>query len=414
MAIFLAGIANVEIFDGNKLFASGRTLIDSSINIENSFMDVRGGQGDKLIGKYFHTTSFNLKIVQATFDLSYIAANVGSNIIQGGSIFYNENLTASELGDINLTVMAAPHIKGKPIYAWIKKDKIISNNRETKEVVNNKIIGLEPGETYCVRYMYTNASARKIVVSSNFVPDTLTVFLTANLYSGDAANPTTGTKVGSVTIKVPRFLLSGNQELSMTSTGASTTNFEGSALASGGSGCSGSGIYAEIISIKFGTYWYDGVNKIIAEEPEIRISLKDANSLNGYIPIIYALYSNENYAPKLISNDILKIQESHLSKNEKSKLLFSINSKNGLYINEETGKITTIMPTLGESVITIKLVKESNLNSQGNIIEGNDFNFNTYIDGNDDEQNIYIDGNDEMNSYELINNLTTTIKITIY
>ena len=414
MAIFLAGIANVEIFDGNKLFASGRTLIDSSINIENSFIDIRGGQGDKLIGKYFHTTSFNLKIIQATFNLSYIAANVGSDIIRGGNIFYNEKLVASEFGDINLTTIAVPHMSGKPIYAWVKKDKITLNNREIKEVINNKITGLEPGETYCVRYMYTNASARKIVVSSNFVPDTLTVFLTANLYSGDAANPTTGTKVGSVTIKVPRFLLSGNQELSMTSTGASTTNFEGSALASGGSGCSGSGIYAEIISIKFGTYWYDEVDKIVVEDSEIAISLKNANSLNGYIPTIYALYLNKDYAPKLISNDILNIQESHLSENEKSKLIFSIDSKNGLYIDGNTGKITTIMPTLGESIITIKLVKKNNLVSQGTVIDGNDTEFSTYIDGNDTEFSTYIDGNDEINSYSIINNLIAKIKITIY
>jgi hypothetical protein len=105
------------------------------------------------------------------------------------------------------------------------------------------------GEIYCVKYLYNNDAARKLVVNANFTPDTLSVYLTANLYSGDATNPTTGTKIGTVTIKVPRFLLSGSQELSMSMTGASNTAFEGSALASKGKGCDNDGIYAEIIEV---------------------------------------------------------------------------------------------------------------------------------------------------------------------
>ena len=87
--------------------------------------------------------------------------------------------------------------------------------------------------------------------------------LTSNLYAGDDKNPATGTKVGTVTIKVPRFLLSGSQELSMNMTGASTTPFEGSALASNASGCDGEGIYAEIIEVIEGRNWLDDIKAIM-------------------------------------------------------------------------------------------------------------------------------------------------------
>ena len=45
MAVFLAGVATAEIFDGNTLFASARTLIDSSITIGVTAEDVRGWEG---------------------------------------------------------------------------------------------------------------------------------------------------------------------------------------------------------------------------------------------------------------------------------------------------------------------------------------------------------------------------------
>lgn len=47
---FIAGVANAEIFNGDQLFASARTLIDSSITIGVSVEDLRAGQGNALWG----------------------------------------------------------------------------------------------------------------------------------------------------------------------------------------------------------------------------------------------------------------------------------------------------------------------------------------------------------------------------
>ena len=48
--VFLAGVANAEIFDGDTLFASARTLIDSSITIGITAEELRGGQANALWG----------------------------------------------------------------------------------------------------------------------------------------------------------------------------------------------------------------------------------------------------------------------------------------------------------------------------------------------------------------------------
>lgn len=272
---FLAGVANAEIFKNNDLFATAKTLIDSSITIGVSAEDIRAGQGAKLYGKYFHTSTFDLKLSDAMFRLEYIAANVGSEITLGGDVFAEEAHVATADG-ITLTRAVVPMSEGADRFIYWKKPEdayYTTLNLGKEAVADNKIelaklVGVAAGQEICVKYLYTNDMARKLNVSANFTPDTVSVYLTANLYSGDATNPSTGTKVGTVTIKVPRFLLSGSQELSMSMTGASNTAFEGSALAAKGKGCENDGIYAEIIEVINDRTVDDIVQLMIADSAE--------------------------------------------------------------------------------------------------------------------------------------------------
>lgn len=270
---FLAGVANAEIFKNNDLFATAKTLIDSSITIGVSAEDIRAGQGAKLYGKYFHTSTFDLKLSDAMFRLEYIAANVGSEITLGGDVFAEEAHTSGEGGKITLTREVVPMNEGADKFIYWKKPEdayYTTLNLGKEAIANNEITiaGVTAGQEICVKYLYTNDMARKLNVSANFTPDTVSVYLTANLYSGDATNPSTGTKVGTVTIKVPRFLLSGSQELSMSMTGASNTAFEGSALAAKGKGCENDGIYAEIIEVINDRTADDIVQLMIADSAE--------------------------------------------------------------------------------------------------------------------------------------------------
>ena len=59
---FLAGVANVALFAGDNLIANSTTLIDSSFTIGASAEDVRGGSGNQLLGKYFHTSTFDINL----------------------------------------------------------------------------------------------------------------------------------------------------------------------------------------------------------------------------------------------------------------------------------------------------------------------------------------------------------------
>ena len=60
------GVANVSAFDAhNKLAFTANTLTESSLTIGLSAEDVRGGTGAGLLGRYFHTSTFELTLTDA-------------------------------------------------------------------------------------------------------------------------------------------------------------------------------------------------------------------------------------------------------------------------------------------------------------------------------------------------------------
>ena len=296
-----------------------------------------------------------MKLTDIMFNMSYVAANCGSDLVKGGDVFKDEELKAETDGTVKLTATAVPFV-GSEIYAYVRKDGEASDKRKKMAIVDNKISGLDAGATYCVRYLYTDGAADRLVVSSQFIPKTLYAVLTVALYAGDDKNAESATKVGKVVIKIPRFQLSGAMEISMTATGASQTALDGSAMAYGGKGCDGRGIYAEIIQVLDDAHWYDDASGLIIEDNYIEMKASDFKT--GSAPVVYAWYPTA--APKQISNAILAAQESALKSDERSKLVFGIVADGtGLAIDSSTGIITG-NPTAGTATIKVVAQDASN------------------------------------------------------
>ena len=296
--LIMAGVATVDMFDGDKLFGSATTLTESSLNIGISAEDVRGGEGAGLLGRYFHTSTFELTLTDALFNLDYIAASVGANVDDnGGDVIVNESLTADEDKKITLTQVAKPLGCGKTM-AWYRLPA--DEKWEKAEVDTDNKINVPAAGTYCVKYFYTNAAAKKIRIASDYVPATLRLVLKENLYAAGESN-NSQTKVGYVLINIPRFQLDGSQELSMSMTGASTTSLKGMALISDGcdAGCEGAGYYADMIQVLDDAVWYDGITSLAVDGGKVKADkVEEAN--------VYAIFANKT--PKLISKDMLTIK----------------------------------------------------------------------------------------------------------
>ena len=272
-------MGNATLFDGERLVASANTLIDSGITIGLSFEDIRAGQGNKLYGRYAHTSTFDLKLTDAMFNLEYLAMNTGSDISLGGDVMVDEELT-STTKKIKLSQTAVA-ISGSKVYAYAKKSGT-DNVYDKYAVSETNEIEVPVDGTYCIRYMYTNDLASRMIINANFIPKTLTLILEANLYSGGSCDIETSTLAGKVTIKVPRFMLNGSQELSLTASGVANTSIEGTALASGCAGCSGDGVYAEIIQVMANRTAENGFTGIVVEDAVREASKGDKLELNVY------------------------------------------------------------------------------------------------------------------------------------
>ena len=272
-------MGNATLFDGERLVASANTLIDSGITIGLSFEDIRAGQGNKLYGRYAHTSTFDLKLTDAMFNLEYLAMNTGSDISLGGDVMVDEELT-STTKKIKLSQTAVA-ISGSKVYAYAKKSGT-DNVYDKYAVSETNEIEVPVDGTYCIRYMYTNDLASRMIINANFIPKTLTLILEANLCSGGSCDIETSTLAGKVTIKVPRFMLNGSQELSLTASGVANTSIEGTALASGCAGCSGDGVYAEIIQVMANRTAENGFTGIVVEDAVREASKGDKLELNVY------------------------------------------------------------------------------------------------------------------------------------
>ena len=336
--VFIAGVGNATLFDGERLVASANTLIDSGITIGLSFEDIRAGQGNKLYGRYAHTSTFDLKLTDAMFNLEYLAMNTGSDISLGGDVMIDEELT-SATKKIKLSHTAVP-ISGDVVYAYAKKAGTddVYNKYPVSGKANDEITVTEDG-TYCIRYMYNNDLASKMTVKANFIPKTLTLILEANLYSGGSCDIETSTLAGKVTIKVPRFMLNGSQELSLTASGVANTAIEGTALASGCAGCSGDGVYAEIIQVMANRTLDNGFTGIVVEDAVREASKGDKLELNVYACPIDAApikLNNDQFtvaegANYTYANGIVTIAESATPTEQRKPLAIEVSAFDGKY-----------------------------------------------------------------------------------
>lgn len=239
----------------------------------------------------------DLNLVDATFSLEYLALNVGGNIIVGGDAITEESVTVTVANQI--TVKGTPKIWGNmtEILGWYT----IAGQADWKKFVFNgktgSVSNLPVNTQLCVRYNHTDSALRQFVVPSAIIPSECYAILTAPLFQADQKNFTTSSQVGQLVIEIPRFLLSGTQDLSMNMSGASTTNLAGSALASfvGNESCNQGGYYAKIKEIIFGKAWYEDLVAMGVENADMSVSISETENLR-----VVGIYSGG--ATGMISN----------------------------------------------------------------------------------------------------------------
>lgn len=266
----LAGVGTIEAFTQSstqptKIFTS-KTLQESGISISVTAEDIRGGLSNPLLGRYFHDSILEANITDALFNLQYLALNVGGEVVIGGSSLVTETVTA---GSGTLTVQGTPVAFGAAgTVGWYT---LAGQEDWSPLTFSGKIAtvaDVTEGGTYCVRYNANDAGIQEFVVPSAIIPSEVHLVMTYPLFAGGTSPEaiSTSSQVGELIVDIPRFQFAGNVELSLTSSGAATSNLSGSALASyTTANCNDMGTYGTVKQKIYGGNWYDDLTTIAVD-----------------------------------------------------------------------------------------------------------------------------------------------------
>ena len=280
---FLANVMDAFVYAGNELLFTSKALTDSSISIGITAEEVRGGKGNKLIGRFFHDSTFSLELQDALFNLDYIAKNVGTQITPANGVLFEEQCVASGGA---LTVTGTPSdFLGMGNLGWYSKPGEDEWTRFTFVGNTSTDATVTDGDTYCVKYI-NNLDCEQVIVPSEFVPDEVTVVLRGDLYKASKGNDvSTSSVIGHVEVTVPRFQLNGSMDISLNSSGASQIPFAGQALVTmdASAGCEGGGYYAIIKQYNENANWYDSLIGLAVEGSDsISLVAGESKRINVY------------------------------------------------------------------------------------------------------------------------------------
>ena len=255
-----------------------KTLTESTFDFSITAEDVRGGQGNGLLGRYFHDSNMQVTLVDAMFDLQYMALSLGVNLESGGLSVKEEELAVGT--DSTVTASETPVAFNGSMIGWYKKPSDTEWSIGTFTGNKMAISGASQNDPYCVKYFYINENAKSIKIKSQYVPSELHVVIMNDLYSGDVGSQSDATRYGRLITDIPRLQMDGNQTLNLTATSAATINLTGSALAVlSGDTCEDDPYYGTMTEEIYGAKWQDDVVALAVENSDIELAKSASETL---------------------------------------------------------------------------------------------------------------------------------------
>lgn len=303
---FLASVANVELFEKKNgvltHFASAKTLTDSAFGFTLSMEEVRAGQGGKLYGRFAHTSGMTFTMTDAMFDIDYIRALIGAEKSLGGSVLYTEELAGGALVTLTKTPVAMGSLcgmDGKIAWGHVADCEGEGDDKAFEINEQNQIdLTKHTGKKVCVTYFVQDPSATLMKIKAKFIPAELVAIATVQEFAGDASAPESGKPAGELVIKIPRFQLDGQFDLTLNMTSAASIALNGTALAVSSGDCGGEDYYAEIVEKAEGADWRTNLKDIVIDPEHIKA---------GEAPVVFGISKNGSIF--LIPNENIEKQE---------------------------------------------------------------------------------------------------------
>ena len=231
-----------------------------------------------MLGRYFHDSNMQVTLVDAMFDLQYMALSLGVNLESGGLSVKEEELAVGVDGTV--TASETPVAFSGSMIGWYKKPSDTEWSIGIFTGSKMAVSGGSQNDTYCVKYFYINENARSITIKSQYVPAELHVVIMNDLYSGDIGSQSDATRYGRLITDIPRLQMDGNQTLNLAASSAATINLTGSALAVlSGDTCEEDPYYGTMTEEIYGAKWQDDVVALAVENSDIELAKSASETL---------------------------------------------------------------------------------------------------------------------------------------
>lgn len=296
----LGSVGYAEGFLNGQRVLNSKTLLNNSISFSVNPTEVRGGEGNALIGTLFFDSTFNMSLEDSTFALEYLALKTGSAITTGVSDWASEQITVATANEI--TVVGTPVDFGG--FGKVGFYRVAGSDEEHQIEFEGKtaqVTGLAEGTKVCVRYNANNANGREIKIASNFIPSELYLLVHTPLFKAGSSNTSESQKVGEVVIEIPRFLIDPSGDLSLTSNGVATVPLSGSAQVSYDTtdSCDDRGFYGRIKEIVTNADILASAKNIVVADSDIDLEVNEEQTL-----VVYALFDGLTLPTKLNNADL--------------------------------------------------------------------------------------------------------------
>ena len=223
-ALYAKGTMYVQMFDPatNDMVYYSNKMSTSQLTSTINLGAINAGPGNPVVIQIPDTPSLTMNLTAADFSLEGRALSAGSNVTYNGTVPVDEVVQAD---GPTLTVSQTP------VYPLGTCDIVgYINNSGTAYLIDpttREVQGFTatPGQTYCVHYSTTNASAKQFGVDTLMNPAVVRGFITIPVYSteGNATSTNNGSRVGSLYITIPRGQLSGDVSTEGSQTTPATT-----------------------------------------------------------------------------------------------------------------------------------------------------------------------------------------------
>lgn len=329
----IAGVGTVSCFDPKTgaLILNSNTLQEESLSLSATPEEIRGGLSNPVLGRYFHDSMLECTLTDAMISLEHIALNAGGDIQAGTDVLTQEQVVVGAGGVVSVANTPVAFLGST--YGWVRPA-----DGATWQTITftgtQATTTLAEGTVACVKYAKADIGSEFFTVPSSIIPATVSLVCTYPVFAGGAsAEISAKSQLGEMQVYIPRFQFSGSYDMSLTASGAATSNLSGQALATNaGASCSDMGAYGEIKLVLYDKIWYEELTNMYVDGAEKEMAVGDEATL-----AVYGVYGQ---TVGFIPND---------------KLIFA--SDDACATVDETGKITAV--STGTAHIEVKPKQES-------------------------------------------------------